>query len=410
VSGADSASEVDVLIAGGGPAGATAACLLARAGHRVRVLEKERFPRFCIGESLLPAEMPIFRRLGLELGEEVALRKAGAQFLDEASGDQRTYLFAEGLEGTFPHAVQVERAGFDQALLALAREAGADVLEGQRVTEVEVLDHAVRVRATDGAHQARYFVDATGRQAFIARRQRAVEPITGFGRAAAFAHFTQVRPEVVESVAAEGNNVQVLIRPGGWTWVIPLPGRRLSIGVVSAEQGLTAEHLDEEVARVGWVAWWAGDAVRSDVHMVGNYSFRNQRRHGARYACVGDAACFLDPVFSSGVALAMVGAERLADLLAPALDARDEARADLMAPLAAHMDHAYATFSALIERFYRTRFAAHVLLHPDPDPELRAGLTTTLAGDLWRTDNRFQHMLLTSTRRSGRGSAPVNGD
>jgi flavin-dependent dehydrogenase len=391
--------DADVIIAGAGPAGSTAACLLARAGVAVRVLERARFPRFRIGESLLPAELPVFERLGFAPDRTISVRKMGALFLDEASGRERTYLFADGLAGTRGEAMQVERAGFDEALLARVRAAGAEALEGERVREVEVREDRVRVRTDAGEHAARYFVDATGQQALLARQHRGVEPIEGFGRAAAFAHFEGIRSDVAGALAADGNNVQVLIRPDGWAWVIPLPGQRLSIGVVSTERGLTAGHLDSAVAGSERLRWLTEGSRRGEVRMVGNYSFRNRRRHGPRFACVGDAACFLDPVFSSGVALAMVGAERLADRLAPALARGDEARADLLDPLAAHMDHAYGTFGALIDRFYHTRFTQHFLLHEDPDPELRAGLITVLAGDLWREDNRFQNMILAATRR-----------
>jgi flavin-dependent dehydrogenase len=394
-------APVDVLVVGGGPSGATAACLLAKAGVAVRVLERARFPRFCIGESLLPAELPVFTRLGLAPDAQVSVKKLGAEFIDEASGAERTYLFADGLSGTIPEAVQVERAGFDQALLELARTAGADVREGVRALDVDIADDRVRVRTDQGVHEGRYLVDATGRKALMARRQRAVASIEGFGKAAAFAHFDGVRSEVAAALAAKGNNVEILVREDGWAWVIPLPGHRLSIGVVTTAQGLRTEHLDAVVAGSPRLRWLTEGCRRGEIRLEGNYSFHNRQRHGARYACVGDAACFLDPVFSSGVALAMMGAERLADTLAPALAKGEEGRSDLMAPVATHMDHAYAILSSLIHRFYNTRFTEHFLLHHDPDPELRAGLITVLAGDLWREDNRFQNMLLGSRRHRG---------
>lgn len=393
------AGELDVVIVGGGPAGATAAALLGRAGCAVRVLEKERFPRFRIGESLLPVEIPLFERLGFVPPGDATLHKLGAEFFDEAAGQHTVHRFDAGLPGTGGRAVHVERAGFDRALLDLARAAGAEVREGVRALGVEIDDGAVRVRADDGVHEARYVVDASGQGALTARQRRTLRPIKGFGLAAAFAHFEGVSTEVSERLAAEGNNVQILMVDRGWAWVIPLPGKRLSIGVVSTEQGVRPADLDAAVARSDRLSWLTRGSRRTEAHLAGDFSYANEAARGARHVCIGDAACFLDPVFSSGVAFAMIAAERMADLLAPALREGREADPDLMAPLEAHMARAYDTFGALIHSFYRTRFVQHLFFHDAPDPELRAGLITILAGDVWRDDNRFQQMLLTSTRR-----------
>lgn len=396
-------STVDVLIIGGGPGGATAATLLARAGHSVRVLERERFPRFRIGESLLPAEIPIFERLGFEPPAGATVRKLGAEFLDEATGDRAVYWFADGLPGTLGHAVHVERAPFDEALVDLARRTGADVRQGERALEVDIGGDGVEVRTETGSHRARYLVDATGQDALLARRHRSVEPTKGFGIAAVYAHFHDVRPEVIEALAEGGNHIQILLVEAGWCWVIPLGGGKLSIGVVSARKGLGADDLDRALARSERLTWLTTGATAGAPRLVGNFSYTNREPAGARYACVGDAAAFLDPVFSSGVALAMISAERMADLLSPALAEDREAAPDLMAPLKAHMDRAYTTFGNLIHSFYHTKIVQHLFFHPDPDPELRAGLITVLAGDVWREDNRFQNMLLSSTRRQRRG-------
>ena len=140
----------DALVMGGGPAGSTAANLLAQAGHRVLLLEKEHFPRFHIGESLLPIDLPIFARLGLTLAPTSFLRKNGAEFIDERTGKEAIFSFAEALDGTPKSAYQVERARFDEVLLRQAAGKGAEVREGIKVEAVEVEEAAVRVQTSAG--------------------------------------------------------------------------------------------------------------------------------------------------------------------------------------------------------------------------------------------------------------------
>jgi flavin-dependent dehydrogenase len=140
-------------------------------------------------------------------------------------------------------------------------------------------------------------------------------------------------------------------------------------------------------------------ARRLDTRIVGNFSFRNSRRCGARFACVGDAACFLDPVFSSGVALALFGAEALVERLLPALEAREEDDPNLLVDASERMDHAYSFWSTLVHAFYHTRIVRNLFFAARPDPVMRAGLISMLAGDLFREDNPFQNMLSASRRR-----------
>lgn len=390
----------DVIVIGGGPAGSTAATLLAREGHRVRVLDKEHFPRFRIGESLLPISVPVFERLGFDPAKGPYLRKLGAEFIDEAEGRHGKFFFTEALPGTPPSTWQTERGPLDTDLLRIAREAGADVVHGERALDVDFGRDVATVRTDRGEHAARYVIDATGSDAFLARRARAVEPIKGFGIASAFAHYEDV-PEDAFAELAETGNVRVLTFEAGWAWLIPIHGRKVSYGVVSSKQGIGLDMLDTIAAASPMIRRAIGGARRTGTWLAGNFSFRNTRPHGARFACAGDSACFLDPIYSSGVGLAMHGAEKLADTLAPALREGREADPHLVDGVAAHMQHAYDTFELLIDAFYSSNLIGALFFYRDPRPDIRSGIITLLAGDVWRDDNVFQNMLL-QRKTSGR--------
>ena len=386
----------DVLVIGGGPAGSTTANLLAHAGHDVLVLEKEVFPRFHIGESLLPIDLPIFERLGVKLDYKDFIRKDGAEFIDERTGAKATFVFREGLEGTPKNAYQVERSRFDHHLLKQAEARGAKVRYGVRVQEMAVEDDAVRVDTSAGAIRARYMVDATGQDAFMARSNRTVQPLKGFGCVAVFRHYDGLAPEIFEELTVSGN-IKVLMVPDGWMWLIPLAGPRLSVGIVSRHAITTPlETLDAAIAASPITQRLIAGAVGTEHRIIRNFSYRNRQPYGPRWGCAGDASCFLDPVFSSGVSLAMLAGESLAGKLSPALRAGTEASPDLLAEHAKRMEIGYKTFAGIVYRFYHAELV-HRLFFQETDGEpLRAGITSVLGADFWRDDNPFQQMLLNS--------------
>ena len=220
-------------------------------------------------------------------------------------------------------------------------------------------------------HSARYVVDATGQDAFFARRQKTVAPIKGFGRGAVFCHFTGLSEQAMEALQATGN-IKVLMLEDGWAWVIPLRDK-LSVGRVCKSEQLREGLLDELLLQSPLLQRLCAGAQRTESQRIRNFSYLNEKSYGARFCCVGDAACFLDPVFSSGVSLAMLGAERMVDVLVPALKAGREAEPELMAELKAHLRRGYEAFGSFIKAFYNTRMIENLFFYDEPDEKIRQG-------------------------------------
>ena len=379
----------DVLVIGGGPAGSTAAMRLARRALTVTLLERERHPRFHIGESLLPMNMPIIERLGLmpEL-ERIGTLKPGADFPADNEYGYSVFRFTRALEPIWPHAFQVRRDQFDEMLFRhAAATPGVAAHEGAKAEAVSLDADGVtaRVAFADGTREvrARYLVDATGRDTLLGKQLGVVRRDRRHQSAAIFGHFTGVERRTGE----DAGNISVYRFASGWIWVIPLRDGITSIGAVCSpdylkrRRGRNAEFLLETLHAVPALAARLRDAaLTGDPHVTGNYSYACTRVAGPRWLMAGDACAFVDPIFSSGVLLAMSTAERAAEVVAGAL--ADPAReAALQRDYARYVRRGVDTFSWFIHRF-TTGAMKYLFANPRNVLGVEQAMISMLSGDV----------------------------
>jgi len=307
--------DCDVLVIGGGPAGSTVAALLAERGRRVVLVEKEKHPRFHIGESLLPHNLPMLDRLGVRAQIETsAQRKHGIEFVSPFHGKKIHYEFSRAWDKRFPYAFQVRRSTFDHILLQNAAAKGAEVIEECRVTAVEFPENApalVGARGNDGVMRqwrAAFVIDASGRDTVLASKLGAKERNPLNDSAAIFGHFTGARRLEGQ---AEGN-ISIVWFDLGWFWFIPLSDGTTSIGAVAPAAAFKNRGTDLTSYFMGLIASSPEIADRlkdatlvGDVTATGNYSYASKTTSGRNYLMAGDACAFIDPVFSTGVYVAM---------------------------------------------------------------------------------------------------------
>ena len=397
------AAEIcDVAVIGGGPAGSTAATLLARKGYKVIALEKERHPRFHIGESLLPMNLPVFERLGvLDKVRAMGVFKPGADFEAKNERGYNNYAFSRAIGNSPPHSYQVWRQDFDQMLYEHAREAGADAREGHEVLTVEQVNSRetrLDVLADDGRSysiQARYVVDASGRDAFLASKKQLRRKNMEHQSAAIFGHFRGAVPRVGE----DAGNISIYRFAYGWMWMIPLPDGVMSIGAVcrpeylKQRKGRTVEFLLETLHQnAALKARLQRAELIGDVRVTGNYSYDSKQMGGPGWVLVGDAFAFLDPVFSTGVFLAMSGAEQAAEVVDTAL--REPKReAKMLRKMEKRQRAGIARFS-----FFIYRFNGPVLTQMFSQPrnvwQLEQGVISMLAGDLFDSPKVLRRLSL----------------
>jgi flavin-dependent dehydrogenase len=387
----ETVSEIwDALVVGGGPGGSTVATVLARAGRRVLLLEKAKFPRFHVGESLLPFNLPLFDRIGV--AEKVRAAgyqvKRGAYFWNEATGGVRPVDFATGIDDRHPSAFHVKRAEFDELLLRHAEDSGAEVREETPVDRVIFEDgRAVGVvaRSASGPEEirARVVVDASGQTALLSRQlgTRRFDP--KLKRAGLFAHYEGIRwPD-----GQRPGDILLPVDRDVWYWIIPFSDGTSSVGAVfdpvttrgPEGEGLDArfERLIASSARMGRLL---EDGRRiSKVYGISDYSAASAKLAGDGYVLVGDAATFLDPVFSTGVFLAMATGGEAAEAIDTALARHGRVEARDFRAYEKKANRLFSRFRRFVYAFYDPVFF-EAFCTKEPFEKMRAAVTNTLAG------------------------------
>ncbi|HEX4796416.1 MAG TPA: NAD(P)/FAD-dependent oxidoreductase [Humisphaera sp.] len=395
-------SNYDCLVIGGGPAGSTVATLVAEAGHRVLLIERGNFPRFHIGESLMPETYWTFKRLGMlpKLKASNFVKKYSVQFVNGSGKESQPFYFDEMNPHECSQTWQVVRSEFDRMMLDNAAEHGAQVWQNANVNEVIFapanngsLPRATGVVVTREGQapvrlNAKVVVDATGTSALISKRLKIREPDPMLRKASIFAHYKGARRDAGKNEGA--TLVLATENQDGWFWYIPLPDDIASIGVVAdpetliSGRGTPEQTLDEEIRRCPGLEGRMTNAVRvSPVHVLSDFTYRSNRPAGDGWVLVGDAFGFLDPIYSSGVFLALKSGEMAADCINEGLQKGDTSAAQLgkWGDMVCEGMHA---IRKLVYAYYTRGFSFGQFMRSHP--QFKKNLVDLLIGDVFRPE------------------------
>ena len=394
--------QYDLVVIGGGPGGSTVATLVADAGHKVLLVERGHFPRFHIGESLMPETYWIFKRLGMlpKMKASHFVKKHSVQFTNASGKDSAPFFFDEMNPHECSQTWQVVRAEFDAMMLDHAREHGVQVWQEANASEVlfepsdtDTLPQATGVIVARKGQEpvrinAKVVVDATGTIALISKKLGIRTPDPKLRKASIFAHYRGGKRDTGKNEGA--TLVLSTTHSDGWFWYIPLPDDIVSVGVVGDLERLITSRsrpeqtLEEEIGNCRGLDGRMNDAVRvSPVYVLSDFSWRATRCAGDGWVLVGDAFGFLDPIYSSGVFLALRSAEMAADCINEAFAKNDFSATQLGKwgrPLADGMQ----AMRKLVYAFYTEGFSFGQFMRKHP--ELKRNLVELLIGDVFRPE------------------------
>ena len=393
----------DVVVIGGGPAGATVGALVAAAGHRVLIVERTKFPRFHIGESLMPESYWTFERLGMlpKLKNSDFVKKYSVQFVNASGKESQPFYFDEMNPHECSQTWQVVRSEFDRMMLDNAAERGATVWQEANVTDVTLepspdggLPRAtgivVQHKCEAAPHRiaAKVVVDATGTNALLSRKLGIRKPDPKLRKCSIFAHYKGARRDAGKN---EGATLVLSLRNNeGWFWYIPLPDDIVSVGVVGEldylvnGRGTPEQTLDEEIRNCPGLDDRMTDAVRvSPVHVLSDFTYRANRCAGDGWVLVGDAFGFLDPIYSSGVFLALKSGEMAADAINEAL-AKGDTSGEQLGKWGHTLGDGMQAIRKLVYAFYTSGFSFGQFMRAHP--EYKKNLVDLLIGDVFRPE------------------------
>ena len=382
----------DIAIIGCGPAGAVAGALLADRGYSVAIFDRDSHPRHHIGESLLPASMSILQSIGMDSRymQTHHQGKYGARFFDPIANRLEVFEFALPDQVAEPPTFNVMRETFDLQLRDMAQQRGCVIHENVAITAVEEEQSPVQIHSESGqTYCCNFLIDATGAAAILAKKLRCREVLPDFGRLAIYNYFTNIpAPESADPLERQYLTMHLI--DSGWIWFIPLRDGSTSVGVV-----LKREAIEKNVDLHGqfWAAVKQSPTLydrlsRSTVlvayRAVSDYSYQCDRKIGPHHVLIGDAAGFLDPIFSSGVHLAITSAARAAEGV-DALLRRGEHAA--LRQYQADMDAGLRVYQAFVARFYQRDLVRNLFFSADKNPVMRGAIINILAGYVWDTSN-----------------------
>jgi flavin-dependent dehydrogenase len=384
--------DPDVVVIGGGPAGSTVSTLIAQQGYRVRLFERERFPRFHIGESLIPETYWVLKRLDMlpKMQKSHFVKKHSVQFVNAAGKLSAPFYFWDNKPHECSQTWQVVRSEFDQMMLDNAREHGVDVHEGVRVVDVIFnggRTAGVTVQNDGGARRdvsARVVVDASGQNGLLMNRfgLRVWDPILNKG-----AIWTYWKGAYRDSGRDEGATMVIqTTNRKGWFWYIPQHGDQVSVGIVAPfdylfkNRGDREQTYNEEVERCPAVQARVSNATRvTGYFATKDYSYRSKQLAGDGWVLVGDAFGFLDPLYSSGVLLALKSGELAADAVCEGLATGNLSAAQL-GRWGAAFNEGVDRMRRLVCEYYDGFSFGNFVRHY---PELKNTVTDLLIGDLF---------------------------
>jgi len=389
-------NSYDAIIIGGGPAGSTAGSILAQGGKRVLILERERFPRFHIGESLIPYANDELRAIGVweKLEKAGFMPKLGAEFVLGNSEASIRVLFGRYLLPDDARTFQVERARFDKILLDHAEESGCEVWQQTQVQSVSVDADGTSVSCVRGGEtcelRARWLLDAGGRDALLGKKLKLPKSDLGLPKKfAIFAHFRGVR----RNERPAHGHITVVRLESGWCWIIPLDAEKTSVGLVQTLEHFQAsgmkpdECFERLVTSTNELRRRMGDAVRmTEYCFAGDYTYRYLQNAGPRWLLVGDAAGFIDPIFSSGVMLAVKSGRLAACEILSAHQSRTSLSLRAQRRYTRRVGRMCKVFLRMIRMFYDNR-GFEVFMTPRPPRDIERAVNNLVAGNThlgWR--------------------------